>query len=125
MKIIQEINNRISLLIVSIVSLWVIGLAAYLYNYIPIEYQKYFFYNLDRVFIISMCSCFLYIIIDKKVRIAIGTTLFIYLYYTLIVNLKLIFGFGSGWSENAWLIFMAISIVLIFINAIIYVSSSK
>ncbi|MCP4987229.1 MAG: hypothetical protein GY928_14620 [Colwellia sp.] len=121
----QKINKRLSKAIFFMATLHVLALAAYVFNKIPEAYQKAFFYNIDRVYVIFMMSSLLYVIIDKNVKIVLATCLFIFCHYFLIVNSRYLLDLTDVAKELNWQIYFGLSTILIILNAIYYVSRRK
>lgn len=120
----MKISYKISLAIIITATLHVLGFSAYIFDIIPIECQKYYFYNLDRIYIITMMGLFWLISTKKLVRLTLATSFFIHLTTTVIVNIKYFVNLTVETNNKIWIIFMAVSIITCLIT-LLYVSNRQ
>lgn len=121
----QRKERSVSLLIIFMTMLHVIGLAAYVYDLIPAQMAKLFFWARNDIYMLFMIGAFAYIMCDKIVKITLWTAFSIYAYYFIIVIVKNFFEFSDNITHVGWLIHFCVSFILIMFNAIYYVRSSK
>ena len=95
--------------------LHVIGLAAYIFNYIPERIQSMYFYNLDRVYILFLIGCFYYLSQDRIIKIGLLLSGLIYLIYFHIANIQYIINISYNIAEWIWVLFTGISFIVILI----------
>jgi hypothetical protein len=117
----MKINNKISLTIALAAMLHILGLAVYVFGFVPKEFHKMYFFNIDRIYILLLLACFHFIAVDKMMKLALRMSMLIYLTYFHIVNLKYIINFTYDISLFIWTAFTGISFVSV-LTYIWYVS---
>lgn len=105
--------------------LHVIALAAYVYDYIPESIQKAYFWLKTDIYMLLMMGLFAYLIMNKTAKIALWTAFAIHAYYSIIVSIRFFYDISSDVTEINWIIHFGVSVLLILLNAIYYVRSSK
>lgn len=107
----MKISYRISLAIIITATLHIIGLAAYIFDIIPIEVQKVYYYNLDRIYIISLGILFYLLSVSNPLKLTLLVSTIIHIVVTLIINLKYFVTLSYKTSESIWIIALGGSLI--------------
>lgn len=113
----QRINKRLSMVIMSITVLNIVALAFYLYDVLPKTWNpSTYFWLISNTYIILLTLMFSIVVVDKDLKKALRTSLWIYILYTMLINGRLVWDGILKWSESTWGI---ICLILILIPLII------
>lgn len=111
-----KINYKLSLTIILTTFAHVVGFACYKFDIIPSDYQKVYFYNLDRVYLCLLLGITWFLHIDKRVKTALGCAFSIHLISSIVINIKYFINLNNETRENLWVIILSVSMLTCLIS---------